>query len=311
MKGRKPGTSRIRRAFLVAAAALGITAGGTGIEQLPKDPMTDTHITFQTGTPDAYGYNISPLDQMWKQTLGMKSQSARDADLLEAARAGDSWRVGALVRHDGFNPYGAGGDALTAAARAGHADVVNVLLKANVQAYHQQSAALVAAAENNHLQIVQQLLAAGADAGAQDGRALKAAIDGGNTAMADALLSATRTVAVTIPASDSYWSGRRAFDDHISPRTFGPPPFFSPFDYDYTLVQRPAIDVNAHQGQALYDAVYNNDAAMVRVLLKHGADADARGGAIKDLARDSGNAEMMRLLSGKAGNGPSLPPPAI
>lgn len=316
MKGRKPGTSRIRRAFLVAAATLGLTVGGTGLDQLPKDPVTDTHITFQTGTPDAYGYNISPVDQMWKHTLGMKSQSARDADLTAAAKEGDSWRVTILTQHTGFDPYGAGAHALVAAAAAGHDDVVDVLLKSNVTAYAQHSAALIAAAENNHLPTVQKLLAAGADAGAQDGAALMAAIEGGHAAVADALLSATRAVAVPLPYNDNYGYGAsyRAFDQHISPNTFGPPPFFSPMDTgfdNYTLVQRPAIDVNAQQGQALYNAVSNNDVAMAHVLMKHGADADARGGAIKELAEAKGDVDMTRLLTGRTSAAPHLPPPAI
>lgn len=346
MKGRKPGISRFRRAFLVAAAALGITAGSTGLDNLPKDPMTDTHITFQTGTADQYGYNVSPIDQMWKHTLGMKSQTQLGADLLAAAQDGDSWRVRALVQQ-GIDTDVAGANALTAAAGAGHGDVVSVLLKADVKAGGQVNAALIAAAKNNHSAVALQLLEAGAYAGArgsdalisaaehgndplaraliargadpaaQSGLALQAAIDGGHADVADTLLSATKSVAVpyAVPVDYSIWTGSRPFDSHISPNRFGPPPFFSSYDDHYTTsfttAERPVLDVNANGTQALYDAVYKNDVAMARVLLKHGANADAQDGAIKQLANESRNTEMVNLLHGKTPASPSVTPPEI
>jgi hypothetical protein len=349
MKGRKPGISRFRRAFLVAAAALGITAGSTGIDNLPKDPMTDTHtiVTYNIGSAEQYGYNISPIDQMWKHTLAMKSEARRDVELLAAAHDGDSWRIRALAEH-GINTEVAGASALAAGAGAGHADVVDALLKAGVKADAQVNAALIAAAKNNHAAIaltllengafagarssdalisaaengndplVRALLSRGADANAQGGAALQAALQGGHADVADALLSVTRTVAVfTSPAPDPYsiWTGGRPFDSHISPNRFGPPPFFSGFDdgfhMNFTLVERPVVDVNANNGQALYDAVYKNDLAMARVLMKHGANADAQGGAIKQLANESRNTAMVNLLNGNTPAAPFIVPPGL
>ncbi|MBW7910328.1 MAG: hypothetical protein H3C49_03495 [Alphaproteobacteria bacterium] len=326
MKGRKPGISRFRRAFLVAATAIGLTTGSVGIDNLPKDPVTDTHITFQTGSADQYGYNISPIDQMWKHTLVMKSDAQRDLDLLAAAQDGDSWRIRALAEH-GINTEVAGARALAAGAGAGHADVVDALLKAGVKADAHVNAALVAAAKNNHAAIALTLLengalasaliARGADANAQDGMALQAAIQGGHADVADTLLSATRTVAVSIPVAPDYsiWTGAKPFDQHISPNRFGPPPFFSPiddpFNMNFTLAERPIIDVNANNGQALYDAVYKNDIDMARVLMKHGADANAKDGAIKQLANESRNTAMVNLLNGNTPAAPSFTPPGI
>lgn len=344
MKGRKPGISRFRRAFLVAAAALGITAGSTGLDNLPKDPVTDTHITFQTGTADQYGYNISPIDQMWKHTLAVKSDAQLAGDLLAAAQGGDSWRIRALVQH-GIDIDVAGANALAAGAGAGHADVVDALLKAGVKADAQVNAALIAAAKNNHGAVALQLLEAGADAsargsdalisaaengndplarallargakaGAQNGMALQAALDAGHADVADTLLSAKQTVSVPtfIPVDYSIWTGSRPFDNHISPNRFGPPPFFSHddgYDVHYTTAERPVLDVNANNTQALYDAVYKNDIDMARVLMKHGANADAQNGAIKQLANESRNTEMVNLLNGKTA-APSITPPHI
>ena len=346
MKGRKPGMSRFRRAFLVAAAAVGLTVGGTGLDNLPKDPVTDTHITFQVGTPQQHGYNVSPIDQMWKQTLGMRSETQRDLDLLAAAQDGDSWRIRALAEH-GINTEVAGARALAAGAGAGHADVVDALLKSGVKADAHVNAALIAAAQNNHTAIaltllengafagarsseallsaaengnatlVRALLARGADANAQGGAAFAAAVEGGHAAVADALLSVTRPPAVFAPPPVDYsiWTGARPFDSHISPNRFGPPPFFSghddPFNMNFTLVERPVIDVNANNGQALYDAVYKNDIAMAGVLLKHGANADAKSGAIKQLANESRNTAMVNLLGGNAPAAPFILPPEI
>jgi hypothetical protein len=286
MKGRKPGTSRFRRAFLVAAAAIGITAGGAGLDNLPKDPVLDTHITFQAGTPEQYGYNISPVDQMWKHTLGMKSAAQRDIDLIAAARAGDSWRVRVLATQ-GIDAEAAGAQALVAAAGAGHADVVDALMKAGVKA------------------------------DAQNGAAFRAAREGHHAAAVDILLSQTRTVAVFAPGPrDPYsiWTGGKPYDDAFGPHRFGPPPFFDsysdPFDMRFTLVTQPVIDVNANSGQALYDAVYNNDLAMARVLVRHGADAGARGGKIRQLANESRNTAMVDLLNGRTFPSFGAPPPA-
>lgn len=341
MKGRKPGISRFRRAFLVAAAAIGITAGSAGLDQLPKDPVTDTHITFQTGTPDQYGYNISPLDQMWKHTLNMKSAAQLEADLFAAAQDGDSWRVRALVRH-GMTPD-ATDQALKTGARAGHADVVEALLSrqastpglnaAMIEAARQGhtdialmlidygasahaygSEALIHAARNGDARLVGSLLIGGADANVQSGAALQAALEARHADIADALLAAKKLVSVPVATYDPYsiWTGSEPYH-HINrqmiQRGFGPPPFFSDSDFPvyFDVYERPFIDVNANNGQALYTAVYRNDAASVRVLLKHGANPDARGGEIKQLANESRNTEIVNLLSGKTASGPTPP----
>lgn len=339
MKGRKPRPSRFRKAFMAAAAILTLSTGTVTLDNLPKDPVTDTQsvVTFNVGAEDQYGYNISPVDQFWKHTLSLKSEDQMNAALLSAAAEADSWRTRALIQQ-GLDMVKYGDRAMVVAAGAGGDDVIKALLEAGVSP---SSVALMAAAENNHTQaaltllaagangaaesstalisaaghgnttLVEALLADGARADAQNNAALMAAITGGHSGVADMLLSAEKTVMVPMappPVYDFDHLGMSTFNynnplDRLTgpfslnaPDAFGPP-FYMDFRYDIQTVD--AINVNANNGQALYEAVYRNDTDMVRTLMKHGADVDARDGAIKRLANESRNVEMVNLLNGK------------
>jgi len=343
MKGRKPEASRFRRAFMAAAAILALSTGSATLDNLPKDPATDTQtvVTFNIGTDSQYGYNISPIDQFWKHTLSMKSEEQMNAALLSAAAEADSWRTRALIEQ-GMDMVKYGDQAMIVAAGAGANDVVKVLLEANVSASGQNSAALIAAAEGNHTEaaltlikagassaaqssdalvaaaghgnmlLVRALLNDGANADAQNNAALMAAVVGGHAQVADALLNAQKTVLTTVPYTPPVYDfdqlGMSAFDYHnpfsatprLGPSALGDnygPPHYPDFTWRSTTVD--AINVNANNGAALYQAVFHNDADMVRVLLQHGADAGARDGAIKQLANESRNTEMVNLLNGK------------
>jgi ankyrin repeat protein len=343
MKGRKPAASRFRKAFMAAATILALGTGSVSLDNLPKDPATDTQtiVTFNIGAEDQYGYNISPIDQFWKHTLSMKSEAQMNAALLSAAAEADSWRTRALIEQ-GLDMAKYGDRALIVAAGNGANDVVKVLLAANVAAGAQNSAALIAAAEGNHTDValtlikagasssaqqsaaliaaaghgntvlVQAMLNDGAGADAQNNAALMAAIVGGHTQVADALLDAKKMVTMTVPYAPPVYDfdhlGMSTFDYNnpfdMTPRMggFGPgdhygPPFYPDFSLRSASVD--AINVNANNGEALYQAVFHNNADMVRVLLQHGADVNARDGAIKQLANESRNIEMVNLLNGK------------
>ena len=342
MKGRKPAASRFRKAFMAAAAILTLSTGSVTLDNLPKDPATDTQtiVTFNIGAEDQYGYNISPVDQLWKHTLSMKSEDQMNAALLSAAAEADSWRTRALIEQ-GMDMVKYGDRAMVVAAGSGANDVVKVLLGADVSASAQNSAALIAAAEGNHTEValtlikagansaaqssaalvaaaghgntvlVQAMLNDGARADAQNNAALMAAIIGGHTQVADALLDAQKTVMTTVPYAPPVYDfdqiGMSTFDynnpfnhtPRVGPFSLGDnygPPFYPDFSVRSTTVD--AIDVNANNGEALYQAVFHNDTDMVRVLLQHGADVNARDGKIKQLANESRNTEMVRLLNG-------------
>ena len=343
MKGRKPAASRLRKAFMAAAAMLALSTGTVTLDNLPKDPATDTQTisTFNIGAENQYGYNISPVDQLWKHTLSMKSEAQMNADLLAAAAEADSWRTRALIEK-GLDMAKYGDRAMAVAAGNGAHDVVQVLLSAHVAADAQNSAALIAAAEGNHTEVALTLIKAGANsaaqnsaaliaaaghgntvlmrallndgaaADAQNNAALHAAVAGGHVQAADVLLSAQKTVLTAVPAAPPVYDfdhlGMTTFDynnpfsatSRMGP--FGPGDVGLPSyaDYRYYTTQANAVDVNANNGEALYQAVYRNDTAMARLLLQHGANADARGGAIKQLANESRNADMVNLLNGRA-----------
>jgi len=140
MTGRKPTTSRFKRAFLVAAAALGIGGAAVALENLPKDPATDTQVA---------SINVSPSDQMWKQTLPMKSDQAKAAELTTAAASGDSWRVKALL--------GSGVSPTSDAAYNGDYAMVQTLLERGADPRANNNLALTTAQENGYTGIEQLL----------------------------------------------------------------------------------------------------------------------------------------------------------
>ncbi len=190
MKGRKPQTSRLKRAFILAAATLGLGAGVATLDNLPKNPVTDTQTisTVNAGQWDQAGINISPSDQMWKHTLSMRSDDARSAALMQAAQSGDSWRVQALF-DNGVSPRSAAAnDALVAAAYAGHMDVFNAMMHNGVDPTANDNAALVAAVAGGNNGIAYRLMDYGARGDAQDSEALLIAAFRGDNSMVQSLL---------------------------------------------------------------------------------------------------------------------------
>lgn len=155
MKRRRPFKSRLRNAFVAAAGFLGFGTAGVVIEQLPKDPTTDTQIitTYDIGTAGQHGYNISFLDQFWKRSLALKGHDALAADLLEAAQNGDSWRIRTLIEHGGIDLKTDGGEALAAASRAEYNDVIKVLIDAGVPVNALNDAPFIAAMEIGHFDL--------------------------------------------------------------------------------------------------------------------------------------------------------------
>jgi ankyrin repeat protein len=189
---RKPFGSRLRRAFIVAAAALGIGGGVMTMDNLPKNPQTDTQTvtTYNAGQYNQYGYNISPSDQMWKQTINMRSDYQNTVDLMNAAQSGDSWRVQALIDKGAFKVNSQDGiDALATAAYNGHADVVKTLLSNGIDPTANDSQALISALSGGQMDIAVRLLNYGAQASAQNSYGLTIAVDRGDAYMAQVLIN--------------------------------------------------------------------------------------------------------------------------
>ena len=169
MAGRKPSGSRFKRAFLIAAAVLGLGSTGVVLDHLPKNTATDTQTISTIGD---HGINISPSDQLWKHTLSMKSQDQRNDEMVMAAMTGDSWRVQALFEH-GVSPRSAtAATALNEAAFFGNADVVQVMMKNGVDPTMGDSEALLQAVRGGRTDIALQLMNYGAQANAQNSEAL-------------------------------------------------------------------------------------------------------------------------------------------
>lgn len=173
MKGRKPTTSKFRRAFVIAAAVLGFGAGTATLDNIPKDPVTDTAIVLNDGAYNQTGINISPSDQLWKQTLSMRSQTSIESELMAAASSGDSWRVQAIFDNGAVSGRsGIATDALSQAAYFGHADVVKTLLSNSVDPTANDGAAMLAAIRGGNSEIAIQLMDLGVRADVQNNEAL-------------------------------------------------------------------------------------------------------------------------------------------
>ncbi len=173
MKGRKPTTSKFKRAFIIAAAALGFGAGTVTLDSIPKDPVTDTQIVMNQGSYDQAGINISPSDQMWKHTLSMRSQSGIEGELMTAAASGDSWRVQAIFDNGAVSGRsGIAADALAQAAYFGHADVVKTLMHNSVDPTANDGAALLAAIRGGNTAIAIDMMDLGVRADVQNNEAL-------------------------------------------------------------------------------------------------------------------------------------------
>lgn len=241
MKRRRPFKSRLRNAFLTVSGILGIGASGVVIETLPKDPTTDTQIltTYNIGTSQQRGYNISFIDQFWKQSLAFKAHDALVADMIAAAKDGDSWRVSTVLKHGGIDLQKDAGLALVEATRSGHMDVISVLLQAGVKANALNDAPFLAAmdvqnytlalryadlakpsAANLHqgavmaagagsLATLDALITRGVDITAQNNSLLVAASGGGQIHIIQRLLQekTTQTVTEYIQTPNAYYGG--------------------------------------------------------------------------------------------------------
>ena len=189
MAGRKPSGSRFKRAFVIAAAFLGLGAGTKTLDKHPKKTDTDTTPSTTRGTRlQAAGINVSPSDQFWKHTLSFKTDQQRADEMQAAASSGDSWRVQALFEH-GVSPNSSTAiDALTTAAFMGHSDVVMTMMKNGVDPTANNNDALIWAVRGGNVDVALRLMNLGADANAQNGDALVIAAMRGDQGMTDILL---------------------------------------------------------------------------------------------------------------------------
>jgi len=264
MAGRKPSGSRFKRAFIIAAAALGIGGGTIALDNLPKNPDTDTTAITTVGYgTEAAGINISPSDQFWKHTLSFKSEEQRADEMQQAARTGDSWRVQALLDHgispqsqtaidamttavftghndvfltlmkNGVDPTANNNDALVWAVRGGNVDAALRLMNYGADANAQDGLPLLVAALNNDEGMASILIGRGADASAQNSAALRMATDLGNTAVADILTANGASLTPPPPVVDNTGylnNGGLNFsgDEFFGGQRIGP---FSPWQY--------------------------------------------------------------------------------
>ncbi len=319
MKRARPFKTRLRNAFMAVAGATML--GGTGVltELLPKNPDTDTQIVMHRDTPEQYGINISFLDQIWKHTLGMRSQESQAQQLILAAKMADSWRVDAILQQQEISLSNEGVIALSYAAALGHADVVDVLLKKGVPVNglddlpfisamnsarygfattfmtmarpsdaHIQDA-LIIAARDGSLSMLEKMIAAGASITAQDDAALVAAAQNGQAAMIERL-----------------FSERVTYKTYETIRVYLPPPFADfgmeagPNDmpeWNGRFSDYPAY-ARMYRDEVLYDE-FNQPYRYQTIETEHVKSAvnpQAQGNLPLQLAAQGGHVEAMKAL---------------
>jgi hypothetical protein len=347
MKGKKPFASRLKRAFITVATAFTMGVGTGGIELLPRDPVTDTQkiTTFDKGTPEQRGINISLVDQFWKATLDGKMQYELAKQLVDNAAEGDSWRVRAIIEHETMDLAVTGrtdaSNAMNAAALNGHTDVIAVLQDAGVRpdgntflhalrGQHYELAedilaqvglnqkmmdqGLKLAAGQGHTGFVTDLLARGADPGADDSYSLRAAVDGGYLGIVRLLLEEKRSVVGymhVLPEHDFDRHGYGyGFDHHFaSPDYPYPEDYFknNRFNFGHDIHGIPFDGFTANE---LRHGVVERP--MERVLVDVPAvDVNALYGRALTIAAGSGDLAMAKLLIDhgadiNAGNGAVL-----
>lgn len=280
MKGRKPQSSRLKKAFLTAVAVLGIGGMTGGIETLDKDPLTDTQsvTTFNTGTSAQYGYNISPIDQMWKATLNMRDIDGLSKDMIDAGTKGDSWRVQALLDNGNLGIYSAAThDAFSAAALQGNRDVVDVLLKAGIDPAANDGMALLSAVRGKNNAIAYMLMDRGVSGASQDSGALVSATFQNDVAMIDALLKRGAD-AKADNSSAMKWAATLGHTDALS-----------------TLITAGA-DVTADDNAAMRAAADAGQVDAMKQLLRAGGSVAANDGEALRLAAANGHIDAVKLI---------------
>jgi hypothetical protein len=191
MKGEKPKKSRLRKAFMAVMAAVTVTFGGAGIDQVPRDHETQHQKMGSVVSP----VNLSITDQFWYQTTDLKNSDVAGHELYQAASKGENWRVLTLLK-EGAASYQHRMWALTPAIEKGHLDTVKIIIEQTPFDQHPQGLwslrerTLFLGVGFNQENIVNYALSLGVDPNASDGFAMTLALANQNAMMAETLLNA-------------------------------------------------------------------------------------------------------------------------
>jgi len=317
--GHKPQSSRLRRAFVAACTFLGAGIGSVGIEQLPKDPVTDTQkiSTFREGTSEQFGFNISPVDQLWKASLSLRSEGDLFKDFYAAARQGDSWRIRAMIDHapmsglaDPVVYKGLLQESLVAAAMGGYSDVMALLLDQGADPNASRGEAILASIHKGGFDAVKLLVEHNGDPNIANGAPLWAAALVNDDKIGQLLIERGADPMAHGAAPIRYAAEREndGFFILLVVQAGGP-------DVQDGLALRNAAqfgqdkavwyllsvgaDPNIAGGQPLYNAVKSGNVKSVEKLLRYGANPNLTPGtSLLTLARaeQAGNPQIEKML---------------
>ncbi|KAJ3043316.1 hypothetical protein HDV00_005319 [Rhizophlyctis rosea] len=201
--------------------------------------------------------------------------NAHDGEgLIRAAREGHREVVNVLLKAGGNLNFG---KALRLAAIAGYVDIVGALLKAGANVDEGDSEAIWSAASRGHTDVVEVLLTAGANPKARHSRLLLAAVASRDPNMVKFVLDAGADVHI--------WSNQAVYmtAGHCNHKALA-------------MLLAHGADANGNNGRSLFRAVTRGYIEVVKLLLNAGVNVHSRSDRALFLAAKWGHTELVRYL---------------
>ncbi|KAJ3276142.1 hypothetical protein HK104_003719 [Borealophlyctis nickersoniae] len=205
-----------------------------------------------------------------------------------------------LLLDKGANVHARNTQALMEAVGHRHLEVARLLLDVGADVHAQNDRALGLAARNGDLAVAKLLLDAGAEVHGQNDTALGLAAKNGHLAVVALLLDAGADVHAAIEL-DYVVKGRMRRNDlprNARRSTLTPLGWAAAYGHLAVVKQllKAGADVHAEDDAALGTVAENGHLEVVRFLLKAGADVNAQNSLALRNARDKGHSEVVELL---------------
>lgn len=331
MKGKKPFGSRLRKAFLIAAATITGLGGGTGVLLMNKDktpPAVEiTATTPSTNVSDmwsfprfgdytAAGYgqqlinaadcgDVFGIHSLLSNPVIYIAQTDKDLALEVGAYRGNQGVVDALMQH-GVMLTANDWAAFSAAVEGGHVDLANRIANLSNPSSDVMGEAFITAAEQGNMGMAEMLVNdQGADVSYKNSLSLLVATENSDVEMVKLILAQQEVVIA--PAFTRIYDFDKYngdfFDENVPPnRSTLRLESGMEWENNFNTPQFAdvftwaAANVTANQSEALRAAVSNGNTEIARLLLNAGAEPNAQNGQALLTAVQNNDAIMAQLL---------------